>query len=336
MGSSTYDKAAYEQLKNTGDGGWTLGTDEEYMRNKFLLYARTPEERTRAEEHARQKAAMLPEARKESSAAGGRLVISPAQDVNPDHLVYNVSMKPGEMVDKHDKRNKELQTMTGSEAGFVQVVPGGGARKPWSERLKDDVHVYLGLRRGSQGRAAAGEEVSHAHNYTLGDGPRQKWEDEVRAAISGITGWALSDRGGGHAIVDGESLRGFLDDLSGRVRESGGTAEEYLESLDIPDNSKMYFLDYLNGDKSTKEFIENPLNWTSTASTGRTEMSRMAAQKGGDLSDMSNFLATDEVPPALFGVPVVSAEEQYTEKDLAFFKEHPEAGGYYDMGGEDA
>ena len=55
---------------------------------------------------------------------------------------------------------------------------------------------------------------------------------------------------------------------------------------------------------------------------------------GGDLTEMSNFLATDDVPQTLFGIPVVSDGEQYTEKDLAFFKEHPEAGGYYDMGDE--
>ena len=47
-----------------------------------------------------------------------------------------------------------------------------------------------------------------------------------------------------------------------------------------------------------------------------------------------NFLATDKVPDSIFGVPVVSREEDYTEADIAFFKEHPEAGGYYDMEGD--
>lgn len=67
---------------------------------------------------------------------------------------------------------------------------------------------------------------------------------------------------------------------------------------------------------------------------GDTDTSAMAAQKGGDLTEMANFLATDDVPQTLFGIPVVSDGEQYTERDLAFFKEHPEAGGYYDMGDE--
>ena len=54
-----------------------------------------------------------------------------------------------------------------------------------------------------------------------------------------------------------------------------------------------------------------------------------------DRQALSNFLATDEVPDSIFGIPVVSREEDYTEADLAFFQEHPEAGGYYDLG-EDA
>ena len=62
------------------------------------------------------------------------------------------------------------------------------------------------------------------------------------------------------------------------------------------------------------------------------------ASKAGqaDLTGMSNFLATDKVPDTIFGIPVVSRREDYTEEDIAFFQEHPEAGGYYDMGNEAA
>lgn len=49
-------------------------------------------------------------------------------------------------------------------------------------------------------------------------------------------------------------------------------------------------------------------------------------------TNMGNFLATDRVPDTIFGIPVVSKREDYTEADLEFFREHPEAGGYYDMG----
>lgn len=62
------------------------------------------------------------------------------------------------------------------------------------------------------------------------------------------------------------------------------------------------------------------------------------ASKAGDSprrADLSNFLATDEVPETLFGIPIVASPEQYTEADIAFFKEHPRAGGFYELGDED-
>lgn len=52
------------------------------------------------------------------------------------------------------------------------------------------------------------------------------------------------------------------------------------------------------------------------------------------MARLANFLATDDVPETLFGFPVVTKD--YTPEDLAFFKAHPEAGGYYDMSDEGA
>lgn len=48
--------------------------------------------------------------------------------------------------------------------------------------------------------------------------------------------------------------------------------------------------------------------------------------------DLSSFLATDKVPESLFGIPVVASPKQYTESDIAFFQEHPKAGGFYELG----
>lgn len=50
----------------------------------------------------------------------------------------------------------------------------------------------------------------------------------------------------------------------------------------------------------------------------------------GERNPLNNFLATDDVPPTLFGFEVVT--ENYTEQDLEFFRQHPDAGGFYDMG----
>ena len=72
---------------------------------------------------------------------------------------------------------------------------------------------------------------------------------------------------------------------------------------------------------------------------GDTRTGTQQASKAGDSprrADLSNFLATDEVPETLFGIPIVASPEQYTEADIAFFKEHPRAGGFYELGDEDA
>jgi GH24 family phage-related lysozyme (muramidase) len=72
-------------------------------------------------------------------------------------------------------------------------------------------------------------------------------------------------------------------------------------------------------------------SWFDTALDVRYRRATQLDAKGGE--NFGNFLATDEVPDTLFGVPVV--KDGYTDEDLAFFAEHPEAGGYYDLG-EDA
>lgn len=51
--------------------------------------------------------------------------------------------------------------------------------------------------------------------------------------------------------------------------------------------------------------------------------------------ELSNFLATDEVPESLFGIPIVASPERYTQSDVEFFESHPRAGGFYELGDED-
>ena len=56
------------------------------------------------------------------------------------------------------------------------------------------------------------------------------------------------------------------------------------------------------------------------------------AAKAGRFDTGKRILAGDSVPGSIFGIPVIASGDQYTETDLDFFREHPEAGGYYDMG----
>jgi len=62
---------------------------------------------------------------------------------------------------------------------------------------------------------------------------------------------------------------------------------------------------------------------------------RQAAKGGDNFGTFRNFLATDEVPESIFGIPVVHDESQYTEKDLEFFRKNPKAAGFYDLGDEE-
>ena len=101
---------------------------------------------------------------------------------------------------------------------------------------------------------------------------------------------------------------------------SGSTLDDWMHIDDTP---------------GAREEFGNPESWDWIMKNVDTDTSAMAAQKGGDLTEMSNFLATDKVPDTIFGIPIVSRREDYTEADIAFFKEHPEAGGYYDMGDEE-
>lgn len=66
----------------------------------------------------------------------------------------------------------------------------------------------------------------------------------------------------------------------------------------------------------------------SLTSADRQTRSMHLDEKGGE--GFTNFLATDEVPETLFGVPIVT--DGISEEDAEFFKTHPEAGGFYDLG----
>lgn len=59
-----------------------------------------------------------------------------------------------------------------------------------------------------------------------------------------------------------------------------------------------------------------------------------SAQTNDRFSASKGLFAGDNVPETIFGIPIVSTPDAYTGEDLEFFRAHPEAGGYYDMGGE--
>ena len=113
----------------------------------------------------------------------------------------------------------------------------------------------------------------------------------------------------GHDLKDSPAMRRTVLDLIRAARRDplrfgGGDAEDLVERY--------------------KEVFDAERRSSLIRST------RMAS-KGGE--NLGNFLATDKVPPTLFGVPIVTTDQ--TPEDLAFFRDYPDAGGFYDMGEPD-
>lgn len=199
--------------------------------------------------------------------------------------------------------------------------------------------------------STAAEEVNHARNFVWrfpkrlgtpdGSDPSAYYTHqagEIQSAMSGALPW-IDSTSGNPMWNDGDAKR-FGADLSDRFRKSGMSASDFVNSLDIPDNTKGMFQGYLEDRPGARKYLENDENWRNISSVGfnGSSVGNMAAAKGGKKTtggQLANFLATDKVPPTIFGIPVVTRREDYTEADLRFFSEHPEAGGYYSMGNEE-
>ena len=103
---------------------------------------------------------------------------------------------------------------------------------------------------------------------------------------------------------------------------------------DVKKNPAMY--------KATLDVIRatqvSPMLYTDEAAAERFDAALTSADRQAKSTSMdakggegfANFLATDEVPETLFGVPVVT--DGISEEDAEFFRTHPEAGGFYDLG----
>lgn len=132
-------------------------------------------------------------------------------------------------------------------------------------------------------------------------------------------------------IVEGKDAN-RTDEVSRAIR----SLREKLESVGVSTEEVRSDSNFKTDGRRTESEAQRASDFTMAAKGGNASESIRAAEDAGDnapdLTGMSNFLATDRVPDTIFGIPVVSRREDYTEEDLAFFKEHPEAGGYYDMG----
>lgn len=131
--------------------------------------------------------------------------------------------------------------------------------------------------------------------------------------------------------TEGANIAQVANDTLGTLGIGSGTGEGSLTDSDVAK---------VNGETDTLSGMQNLDQMTAQIASQDSvqtedEKEDQAAAKGGDgdrFATSRNFLATDKVPDTIFGYPVVSRREDYTQADIAFFEKHPEAGGYYDLG----
>ena len=314
---STIDRATYENLRDTDDGGWALGSDlGEFAAGRYAAMGKTPQQKAALAAYGREKAARI-------RANWGMGTSNPAKDFGDDNISYRLDAKTG-------------------DPGFERSSVGGATTIPRWDDGRPTGDLLVELKSGDQGVRSAAAETYHAHvyrhgvggtsgGYTMGKAYRLN-PNEVAEAAGGMNPFAYSYEG--NRMESAEDVRRFWRTRESEWRASGLSAEKYAEGLDMPDSSRDAVRMYLEGDGDYRKAFDDVDMWRQQVSAAREDHSTYAASKAGKLRQMSSFLATDDVPQTLFGIPIVSDESQYTEADLEFFRNHPEAGGYYDMGDE--
>ena len=314
---STIDRATYENLRDTNDGGWALGSDlEEFAAGRYAAMGKTPRQKAALAAYGREKAARI-------RANWGMGTSNPAKDFGDDNISYRLDAKTG-------------------DPGFERSSVGGATTIPRWDDGRPTGDLLVELKSGDQGVRSAAAETYHAHvyrhgvggtsgGYTMGKAYRLN-PNEVAEAAGGMNPFAYSYEG--NRMESAEDVHRFWRTRESEWRASGLSAEKYVEGLDMPDSSRDAVRMYLEGDGDYRKAFDDVDMWRRQVSAAREDHSTYAASKAGKLRQMSSFLATDDVPQTLFGIPIVSDESQYTEADLEFFRNHPEAGGYYDMGDE--
>lgn len=209
--------------------------------------------------------------------------------------------------------------------------------------------------------ATVSEEYSRAYpgmerDVVVNVVPDSAWDGYVEAAKRARAEWAKTS----------DTSRGFFDRrlsaVSIRAQMPGETMEAYFDRADrtlvhelqhyaqmrdgLPATSPGSGYEWYRTAAREVE-ARNSANRLALTPQERLEMPRANTQdvkpkdvhlddKGGDnFGTFRNFLATDDVPESIFGIPVVQDKSQYTEKDLEFFRKNPKAAGFYDLGDEE-
>lgn len=139
------------------------------------------------------------------------------------------------------------------------------------------------------------------------------------------------------------------------LRDAPGTWGHFIEWTRDPANDGRPYTDYVGGlsdeeavayrDAHGSERVgDDPGVGGFTRALHEAVLERASGTRratgGGDADEgygqrfegARGLLATDDVPDSLFGIPVVHSRDGWTESDISFFRKHPEAAGFYDLG----
>ena len=139
-----------------------------------------------------------------------------------------------------------------------------------------------------------------------------------------------------------ESAKDYIGaiELVRRGRSGEPSADEYDYVQQLRDIAQDYGIDLIESKSDHFHPATADLALPTETEVHRDPQFHHQDAKGGDSPDgeedrfatSRNFLATDKVPDSIFGYPIVSDRKDYTQEDLEFFRKHPDAGGYYDLG----
>ena len=244
------------------------------------------------------------------------------------------------------------------ETGYQRGLFGYGVETHGDATLKPRAVWNLGAQKGTLGELAyVSREMDVAYpgmsDTPLSIVPDSEWKPYLDTMRADLPPWAYTSNGfaapdGGvvlRGIRPGETMETYASradaTLNHELQHIAQTADGVRPPYPHPDRDA-YMRDAREvdarntADRHVFTPADRDLFLRSATQDTPAELVNLDDKGGDNYGSFRNFLATDDVPDSLFGIPVVQDESQYTEADIRFFKENPKAAGFYDMGDEDA
>lgn len=243
------------------------------------------------------------------------------------------------------------------ETGYQRGLFGYGVETHGDATLKPRAVWNLGPQEGTLGELAyVSREIDVAYpgmsDTPLSIIPDSEWKPYLDTMRADLPPWAYTSNGfaapdGGvvlRGIRPGETMETYASradaTLNHELQHIAQTADGLRPPYPHPDRDA-YMCDAREvdarntADRHVFTPADRDLFLRGATQDTPAELVNLDDKGGDNYGSFRNFLATDDVPESIFGIPVVQDESRYTEADIRFFKENPKAAGFYDMGDEE-